>query len=192
MTGIIELDTTFQIPNFFKISDFENMRVHKHIYGNPMEQDPKEVYWVEYQPQMAGGGTISFARRLYLEYPETANYVVNYLSNLFPMIPFDIKRVNLLKTKGSIGKHVDESLRKCTINIGIKNSSVAITRTSPTTNFDLYDRLATNTICQDGHAYLLDTGSVHEVISFDDTQERFLFTYGFGRSFNEISQLCNI
>lgn len=186
MNGIIELDSNFKVPDFFNLNDFENLRIYKHIYGQTIESEPIEIYWLEYQPHQNSGGTISFARKLYLEYPEISKYVVDYLGDIFPKIPFDIKRVNLLKTKGSIFKHIDESLRKCSINIGIKNSSIAVTRTSKTTNFELFESQATEIVCQDGHSYLLDTGSVHEVISLDDSQERFLFTYGFGRSFDEI------
>jgi hypothetical protein len=188
MSGIIELDSNFKIPGFFDISDFENLKVYKHVYGQSKDDDPDHIYWLEYQISDQGSGTISFARRLYLDYPEIAEYVIEYLSALFPSIPFDVKRVNLLKTKGSIPKHVDESFRSCAVNIGIKNSSTAITRTSRTKSYHLFNEQSSDFICKDGHSYLLDTGSIHEVISLDESSDRFLFTYGFGRNFDEISR----
>jgi hypothetical protein len=186
MQGIFELDSNFSVPKSFNLDILDNLEVKKHIYGQPKDEDPSYVYWLEYQPYKEYSGTISFARRLYLDYPEVANYVKDYLSSLFPEIPFDIRRVNLIKTTGSISPHTDESLRRCSINIGLKNSSSAITRTSNTKDYNIFGEVAIDNVCQDGTAYLLDTSSIHEVVSADPSINRYLFTYGFGRSFEEI------
>jgi hypothetical protein len=186
MSGIKLLDNKFVMPPEFDLSIIENLPIHKHFYGMLMEETPTNIYWTEYQPTYSGTGTISFARKLYLEYPEVAEHVCKYLKNLFPRIPFDINRVNLLKTKGSIQPHLDESNRMTSINIGIKNSSIAKTRVSSVKDEAEFKDNAVEIVCQDNCAYLLDTSSYHEVISTDDTVSRYLFTYGFGVSYDII------
>lgn len=185
MKNFIDLDNTFKVPDDFNLEILNNLPVYKHHYHQPMDPNPTTLYWTEYQPFQPGDGTISFARRLYLEYPLVAKHVLNYLEYLFPSLEFDIQRVNLLKTHGNIRSHVDESFRRCCVNIGISNSQGAVTRTSSTKNFSLFDTVAETHQCEDGHAYLLDTSSVHEVKAVND-KPRYLFTYGFGRSFAEI------
>ena len=185
MLNFVDLDDSFKTPKGFDLETLSSLPIYKHHYHQPMDSDPKTLYWTEYQPFRPGDGTISFARRLYLEHPEVAKHVLEYLEFLFPSISFDIQRVNLLKTHGSIRSHVDESQRMCCVNIGIANSSGAITRTSSTKDFNLFDSVAETHQCIDGHAYLLDTSSVHEVKAMND-QPRYLFTYGFGRSFNDV------
>jgi len=192
MTGLVDLDNKFIMPDFFNIDILENLPIHKHVYGQPMDPDPKTLYWTEYQ---YAEGMISFARKLYIEYPEVAKYIVSYMKTLFPNVLFDYQRVGLLKTRGDVTPHCDESNRKCCINIGIKNSSSAITKTSklkvPEYTRELFEEVCASNRCQDGSAYLLDTSSVHEVISLDLTVNRYLFTYGFGRSFEEIYSQYN-
>lgn len=184
MSGVTLLDDDFVFPSFFDVAVLENLPIYKHHYGMPMEANPTTLYWTEYQPFRPGDGTISFARKLYIEYPDVAFYIARYLNKLFPRIDFDYRRVNLLKTKGNIQPHVDESNRMCCINIGIKNSSIAITRTSSVKNKDLFNENYQETVCKDNHAYLLDTSSYHEVVSTDSSVERFLFTFGLGVSYD--------
>ena len=183
MSGVLLLDKQFKFPDFFDISVLENLPIYKHHYGMPMEANPTTLYWTEYQPSRPGSGTISFARKLYIQYPEVAFYIKDYLESLFPRITFDYRRVNLLKTKGSIQPHVDESNRMCCINIGIKNSSISITRASSVKDKELFEGNYEEVICQDNHTYLLDTNSYHEVVSADDSVERYLFTFGLGVSY---------
>ncbi len=188
MSGVMLLDDGFVFPKSFDISVLENLPIYKHHYGMPMEANPTTLYWTEYQPSRPGTGTISFARKLYIEYPEVAMYLAGYLNSLFPRINFDYRRVNLLKTKGNIQPHVDESNRMCCINIGIKNSSLAVTRSSCVKDKDLFEGNYQETVCKDNHAYLLDTSSYHEVVSKDDAVERYLFTFGLGVSFETMKK----
>ena len=187
MNGIIELDNNFVFPEFFNMDELIDLPVYRHVYGNLQEEDPTTLYWTEYHsldPELNEKGSISFVRKLYLQYPEVAKYVVDYLQTLFPIIEFETNRVSVLKTNGSINPHTDESGRICCVNIGIKNSSAAVTRTSSTNDLEIFENVASEIVCQDNHAYLLDTSSDHEVIGKDLTTDRFFFSYAFRREFN--------
>ena len=187
MNGVKELDTNFVFPEFFNMDELTKLPVYKHTYGESQEEDPTTLYWTEYHsldPDLNEKGSISFVRKLYLEYPEVAQYIVDYLQTLFPIIEFETNRVSVLKTNGSINPHIDEAGRICCVNIGIKNSSAAVTRTSSTKDFEIFEKVASEVVCQDNHAYLLDTSSVHEVIGKDLTTDRFFFSYAFRREFN--------
>lgn len=183
--NFFEFDNKFKLPGGFTPELLESLPIHKHHYGDTMEINPTSLYWTEYQPFQPGDGTISFARKLYLQYPEVSKYVADYIQKFFPEVPVEITKVNLMKTHGSIRRHKDESSRKTVINIGIKNSAGAITKTSSTRDHFEYFKVAEPHQCQDGHAYLLDTSCLHQVISIND-QPRYLFTYGFAVPFNEI------
>jgi hypothetical protein len=186
--NFFEIDSGFKLPEGFTPDLLDALPIHKHHYGQPMEAIPSSLYWTEYQPFQEGDGTISFARLLFLQYPEVAHYVVNYIQSFFPKLPIDYRRVNLLKTHGSIRMHKDESHRKCCINIGIKNSTGAITKTSSTLEHAIFESVAVAHQCQNGHAYLLDTSHLHRVMAIND-QPRYLFTYGFGVTFEEVYKL---
>lgn len=188
MNGVLLLDNKFIFPEFFDVNLLEQLPIHKHRYGMPMEDNPTTLYWTEYQPTIPGTGTISFARKLYIQYPDVALYITEYLKTLFPRVNFDYRRVNLLKTKGNIQPHVDESNRMCCINIGIKNSSLATTRTSSVKNKMLFEGNFEEIRCQDNHAYLLDTSSYHEVLADDPSIDRYLFTFGLGTSFETMKK----
>lgn len=186
MKGIVELDNGFLLPKDFNLSEFENFPIYKHSYGNEMEENPTTLYWTEYQLNREIYGTISFLRKLHIAYPDIAKYIVEYLGTLFNNIEFDYRRIGLLKTRGSVIPHFDESSRMCCINIGIKNSDTAITKVSATKEYELFEENSYPIQCKDGHTYLLDTSSIHEVVSLDDTKDRFLFTYGFGAEFHRV------
>jgi len=186
MNGFFELDNNFVLPEGFDLSIFESLPIYKHTYGNSMEDNPTSLYWTEYQLDRSKYGAISFVRKLYLEHPGLAKYVTEYLTSLFYIIKFDYQRVGLLKTNGSVLPHFDESNRQCCINIGIKNSDIAVTRTSSTRDDNLFESQAKPFTCKDNHAYLLDTSCIHDVISLDDTKNRYLFTYGFNVPYKDI------
>ena len=181
----IEIDNRFIMPPEFSPEILDTLPIYKHHYGTPMEGCPTTLYWTEYQPYQPGDGKISFARKLYLQYPNVAEYVAEYLRQFFPGIYIDTERVNLMKTQGNIRRHKDEG-RPTTINIGIKNTINAITLTSSTKDHSEYLEVVKRVQCYDGHAYLLDTSCLHQVIAV--TQEpRYLFTYGFENTFEEIA-----
>jgi hypothetical protein len=179
----LEFDNNFQNPPGIDVSILDTLPIKKHHYGGFIEANPTELYWLEYQ--QAGGGNISFVRKLYLQYPDVAEYLVNYIRQSFPKLELYKERVNILKTVGSIVPHVDESNRMCSINIGVKNSKGAITKMSSTRVRSEYESTVKTYQCQDGHGYLIDTSCFHEVIAVNQ-EPRYLFTYGFGRDFNTI------
>jgi|APGre2960657423_1045063.scaffolds.fasta_scaffold12936_3 hypothetical protein len=185
--NFFEINNDFRLPEGFTTELLDTLPIRKHHYGQPMEETASSLYWTEYQPFQAGDGTISFARALFLQYPDTAQYVANYITSFFPNLPLDYRRINLLKTCGSIRVHKDENNRKCCINIGIKNSTGAVTKTSSTLDHAIFEDVAVSHVCQDGYAYLLDTSRLHRVIAVND-QPRYLFTYGFARTFEEVHQ----
>jgi len=188
MSGFIELDNTFICPEGFNIGVLQSIPIHKYFYGQPMDPDPKTLYWTDYCTREEVYDGISFVRKLYIDYQSVAEYVVTYLKTLFPEIPFDFHRVSLLKTKGNVIPHYDESNRKCCVNIGIHNSSISVTKTSAVKewNVKLFEEMAVSNICKNGYAYLIDTSCMHSVETTDATVERFLFSYAFGKSFEEI------
>lgn len=181
--SFFEFDTNFQMPVDIDVSLLDSLPIRKHIYGEPIESDPTELYWLEYQQPVSGN--ISFVRKLYRHYPSVADHLVNYIQQFFPKLELFKERVNILKTSGSIMPHVDETNRMCCINIGIKNASGAITKISSTRMRSEYKATAREHRCQNGHSYLIDTSRFHEVIAINQ-EPRYLFTYGFGRDFNTI------
>jgi hypothetical protein len=52
----------------------------------------------------------------------------------------------------------------------------------------IFESVAVAHQCQNGHAYLLDTSHLHRVMAIND-QPRYLFTYGFGVTFEEVYKL---
>lgn len=182
--SIFEIDNNFVIPPGFNPEMLDAIPVRPYYYGGVQERIPTELYWLEYQPHQSGDGTISFARRLRLHYPDVADYVADYLNRFFPTIKFDSNRVALIRTIGSIMPHIDEG-RITSANIGIKNTLGAITKSSATSDKNLYPLVAQTWQCKDNHAYLLNTNKRHEVIATNNLP-RYLFTYGFGMPFSEI------
>ena len=181
----IEIDDKFIMPPEFSPEILDTLPIYKHHYGMPMESYPTTLYWTEYQPYQPGDGKISFARKLYLQYPGVAEYVAEYIRQFFPELPIDKERVNLMKTQGSIRRHKDEG-RPASINIGIKNTTNAITLTSPTKDHSEYFGMAKRVQCRDGCAYLLDTSCLHQVVAVTE-EPRYLFTYGFENAFEEVA-----
>jgi hypothetical protein len=106
--------------------------------------------------------------------------VYHILENIFPSsIPVQIERIHLIRTKGNITPHKDEAGRTACINIGVRNSSGALTKMS---NDGIKENFNVNhytTTIDEGHAYLLNTNQFHSVECLNDSP-RYLITYGFG------------
>lgn len=170
------------LPN---LRDLESLSTIHHTYGK-VQSALRSGCWMQYTTQT---GTIAFTRNTYQVFPTLCDLVVAHLSK-FTTLPLDVKRVNLVKTQGSIPPHRDESGRNCTFNIGLLNTDSAETFTlaldtrtvADFTNFWTY---ATPTRCQTYSTYLLNTHSVHAVKG-DLSVARYLATYGFGRDYNEV------
>ena len=184
----LEFDDSFYMPDgLLDLDELNSLPVRMHYYGDGME-DPNELYWTQYYVP----GThdyISFARRLIIGYPEAAMYVARYMQSLFTGVKFRPELVTVLKTKGSIPPHIDESNRISTINIGIRNSDCAITRYSNISNIDP-NWTYKEAVCKDGHTYLLNTSKTHSVISMQ-REERFLFSYGLQYTYYQLVKMRN-
>lgn len=170
--------STFKFPHY--LFDLQKLDVYPtltHVYGKEPPVSDK-THWMSYQaPRLAG--EISFLKNMYLHHLEFTTHVAYFLSELIgeECVP---ARVNFMKTKGSILKHVDEAGRKCAINIGVRNSNHA------TTHY-FVDGNNQSAICQDEGVYLLNTASPHAVEA-NSTEERLLLTYGFGVSYKTLAE----
>lgn len=172
---LLEVGTGFKLPDSIDLSILDDIPVMVHKYGD--EQPPKDVFrWMSYKNEGNVNGNIDFARDCGKFFPEVAEYVVWYLSELFDM-KFSKEYVNFMRTSGDIVRHTDEVRRSC-INIGIKNTDSAITRFyEETTALDFR--------VKQGSVYLLDVSKPHSVHS-DDNSTRLLITIGFEKTFLQI------
>ncbi len=152
-----------------------------HNYGDTFNNIPSDkTVWMTYKlPE----GSISFTRNTQIQFPEVAKTVVEYLSGIID-VPLLTERVHFLKTTGIVKPHRDEAGRNCCINIGVLNSDSAITKISDKDNIDTFFDDCVDYQCKDGNAYLLNTQKLHSVIG--SSVDRFLITYGFGSSFDQI------
>lgn len=165
---LVRIGTDFVLPTTINLSILDEIPVVVHKYGDP--QPPKDVFrWMSYKNEGDVIGNIDFARDCGKFFPEVADYVVGYLSELFNM-KFSGDYVNFMRTTGDIVKHTDEA-RKCCINIGIQNTNTASTR------FYNSDNTYTDYTVIPGNAYLVDVSKPHSVHSSDNST-RLLLTYG--------------
>jgi hypothetical protein len=109
-------------------------------------------------------GRIGFSRNTYQHLPEVVNYTHDFLKSRFPNLPLYKERICFLQTIGSVPQHRDESSRLSCINIGLNNTSSAITRISTDDNFETFSINYKDYICEDGSVYLLNSSIVHSVI----------------------------
>ncbi len=177
---IIKIGNNFSLDGIFDIGILTDIEEVIHEYGSEFNIPPDRFLWMNYsRPE----GTIGFTRNTSKFYPELADYVVKYLESLVDL-KFYPERVHFIRTRGSIVPHRDEAGRKCCINIGIQNSNSAITRYSDIDKEETFMQDYTECVCEDGSAYLLDTGKLHAVKG--SNMDRILITYGFGATFNQI------
>lgn len=158
-----------------------------HKYGEDFKL-PEYPCWMSYANEGGIVGSISFTRNTFqhAQLKEMSYYVINILRKLFKgNFPLDPARVHILKTVGDIVVHRDEAGRKCCINIGIKNTSGAITHTSINQTRETFHDNHTSHQLLDGYGYLLNTYEYHSV-EYVNSDPRFLITYGFGADFDII------
>lgn len=161
-------------------------QVH-HYYGMSQPENTGPLFWMSYRVP-GDVGTIKFLRRFGTTYPDVGRAVCEFLSSLVDY-PFVNERVNLVWTRGHIPEHIDESGRACAINIGLRNSDTAYTIASRSKDEKAWRGHAITDRVQDGCAYLLDTGSMHEVVSRDPLADRILLTYAFQESYDQLKEL---
>ena len=193
MSHLIKIGKVLDPSDFQKyINEAEKLETVVHKYGTEFVV-PDYPCWMKYSNEAGVSGSISFSRHTY-KHPvlrEMVDKIVELLTPIFPEnAKPNIERVHFLKTKGSIVAHRDEAGRMTCINIGLKNSSSAITKISNDDILENFENNHTQYRIEDGTAYLLNTNSLHSVEGTD--VDRYLITYGFGHSFEIMKKALRI
>ena len=184
--SFLEIDKNFILPQSFDVAQLEHVPFYTHVYGNKAP-DVAGIFWQEFQQANNLDGSISFLRNMQNEYPNFTQYVADYIQRLLPLLKINPIYVKMIRTKNNVNPHADEPTRRCCINIGVKNSAGAITRTSNTTSRDEFIHKSIASQCQDLSAYLIDTSKMHSVTSIN-SNPRYLITYPFIESFDTIAK----
>ena len=184
--SFLEIDKNFILPDDFNVDLLEHVPFHTHVYGSTPPKG-SGIFWQEFQQANNVNGSISFLRNMQPWRPDFTQHVANYIQQLIPTLKINPVYVKMIRTKNNVNPHVDEPTRKCCINIGLKNSAGAITRTSNTTSRDEFTHSSIASQCQDLSAYLIDTSSMHSVTSIN-SNPRYLITYPFIESFSTIAK----
>lgn len=182
--SFLEIDKNFILPDDFNVDLLEHVPFYTHVYGSK-PPEVNGIFWQEFQQANNVDGSISFLRNMQPWRPDFIQHVANYIQQLIPTLKINPVYVKMIRTKNNVNPHVDEPTRKCCINIGVKNSAGAITRTSNTTSRDKFTHSSIASQCQDLSAYLIDTSSMHSVTSIN-SNPRYLITYPFIESFDTI------
>ena len=186
-----KLASDFYVPVDFNV--LETLPEYEHVYGDK-QMPPSTPHWMTYSKPRDDSwglepGKISFTRLTGTLMPEFVSSVVKKLEEKFGnVVPWDKDRVHIIRTTGFILPHVDE-IRTAVINIGLKNSSSAETKFARSGSINDFRTGNVNTyICQDGGVYVLDVSKYHAVYSVTNS-ERYLITYGFGITYDELIKL---
>lgn len=174
-------------PDMFQvyIDAAEKLETVVHKYGSEFVV-PDYPCWMEYKNEGNIPGSISFTRHTnkHIVLTEMVKRVIDILTPIFPdNAPPMIERVHFIRTLGNIVPHRDEAGRYACINIGVKNSSKAITKISNDNIYENFDNNYTPYVVIEGFGYLLNTNQIHAVEGELDTP-RYLITYGFGTKFD--------
>jgi hypothetical protein len=175
------------------VSIAEKLETVIHKYGKEFVF-PEYPCWISYENEGGVIGSISFSRHTG-KHPILAEMVRKVADILYPMFPENYKpevnRIHLIRTQGNIPIHKDEAGRLTCINIGIKNSSSAITRMGHGGPREEFKNNHTSIKLKDGHGYLVNTNAFHSVESLTD-EPRYLITYGFGVQFDYFRNFLKI
>jgi len=173
------------------IAAAEQMETVVHRYGGDLVI-PAYPCWMEYKNEGGVVGSISFSRHTnsHPALKEMIQIVATALIPIFNGKPVLLERIHFMKTVGDVVAHRDEAGRVSCINIGIKNTSTAITRVSNSNSLSDFETNHTDYHVEEGSAYLLDVSNIHAVIG--NNIPRYLITYGFGTPFNILStHICS-
>jgi hypothetical protein len=186
--NIIKLGTLIDPIEFDQyITEAEKLETVVHKYGKDFNI-PDYPCWMEYKNEGNIVGSISFSRHT-LQHPILKDMVAKVADILTPIFPDPIPdRIHLIRTVGSIPPHRDEGGRMCCINIGLKNSSSAITKLSNDGIRENFSINNTEYTIEDGVGYLLNTNHFHSVEG-DLAIPRYLITYGFGTKFEILKRV---
>lgn len=192
--SIIRLGKLIDTQEFEKyIFEAEKLDTVIHKYGTEFVI-PNYPCWMEYKNEGNVEGSIAFGRNT-INHPilrEMAHKVAQLLTPIFPAKhPPMPEGIHLVRTIGSIVKHRDEANRNACINIGLKNSSVAVTKISTDGIYENFEINNTSHRVEDGVAYLLNTNQIHSVEAPLNIP-RYLITYGFREKFNSLTKILNI
>lgn len=194
MTDLIKIGNVLNTNDYLKyIDEAKNLETVVHKYGTPFNI-PDYPCWMQYLNEGKVIGSISFTRNTILNpiLSEMIDKIEQVLIPIFPKnFPPDKKKIHFMKTNGSIVKHKDEAGRLSCINIGIKNSSTALTKISNDGVYNNFETNFTEIKVEEGAAYLLNTNQWHAVEG-DLSIDRYLITYGFNKSFNEIKTMFKL
>lgn len=137
-------------------------------------------HWQKYAMYEKQTQGISFAMNCHNDplLNEMTLLVAKRLEEIFPEdLPVDPTKIRLVRTIGKVSRHRDEGGRLSCINIGLRNSSKGITRFGVDDRLETFDANHKDYRVEEGYAYLVNTGILHEVIG--SFEPRYLITYGF-------------
>ena len=152
----------FVLPGF-DVSSLDDIPVAYKKQGSPVSAVYDGLHWLTYS--VFDDGRISFTRNTQKYLPEVVEYTAQFLEKRFPNLPVYRERIHFLQTKGKIREHRDEAGRRTSINIGIKNTSTAVTRFGVEDKYETFNTNYEDFTCQDGKVYLLNTSVLHSVLS---------------------------
>jgi len=190
---MIEIGKLIEPSEFSKyIEETEKWETVVHKYGGEFVV-PDYPCWMEYKNEGDIIGSISFSRNTYKN-PIIAEMIDKVMKILEPIFPEGIKpireRVHFIRTTGYIVLHKDEAGRNSCINIGVRNSSGAITRMSNDGIRANFENNHTPWVVKEGVGYLMNVNQWHAVESINE-EPRYLITYGFGEKFNVLKDKLN-
>ena len=192
--NILKIGTLINPAEFDQyIIEAEKLETVFHKYDNPFNV-PDYPCWMAYKTLRDSEGSISFSRHT-STHPILKEMVSKIADILTPILPVKHpaipERIHFIRTIGSVLPHIDEASRMCCINIGVKNSSSAVTKIS---NDGIPENFSINNTAytiEDGVGYLLNTNQLHSVEG-DLSIPRYLITYGFGAQFNIVEKALRI
>lgn len=167
-------------PSLFDLAELDTLPTVIHEYKTTTELDSSFV-WLSYAG-LEAGNEISFSRNTNRHAPQVTNYVVRYLQQFFKF-QLNPERVHFIRTSGEVPPHRDE-LRKCCVNIGLKNCGLSTTFVSEAKELEDFDAMKVPMVVEDGAVYLMKTATVHSVSG--PVAPRLLLTYGFGAPYETI------
>lgn len=187
MIGLLTIGKLIEPAEFENyINEAEKLETVVHKYGREFVI-PDYPCWMEYKNDTSIKGSISFSRHTY-SHPllsKMIDDVVRILTPVFPeSAPPNPLRVHLIRTIGNVPMHRDEAGRMTCINIGLRNTSGAITNVSVDNISSNFNDNHESAILEDGYAYLLDTYRYHSVTKLNENP-RYLITYGLATMFDE-------
>ena len=192
--NILDLGKLIDVDEFVPyISAAEEMETVIHRYGAEFSV-PDYPCWIEYKDEGGIKGSISFSRHTgkHIVLSEMVQKVAEILRPVFPeKYQPEANRVHLIRTHGDIPIHRDEAGRLTCINIGLKNTSGAVTCMGNGGPREEFEKNHTAMILKDGHGYVVNTHEYHSVKALS-SNPRYLITYGLGVKFDYFTEFLRL